>query len=149
MPDGWAPLDRAWLVEPDFLQSDLRPDYLVGASGALRHASAPPKLGNKLAESEARFRYLADNIPQLAWMARPDGHIFWYNRRWFEYTGARPEEMEGWGWEKVHDPEALPGVIESWKHALATKKPWEHTFPLRGADGAYRLVPFPRHAALR
>lgn len=40
-------------------------------------------LGTKLAESEARFRHLADNIPQLAWMARPDGHIYWYNRRWF------------------------------------------------------------------
>jgi PAS domain-containing protein len=46
-------------------------------------------LGAKPAESEARFRYLADNIPQLTWMARPDGHIFWYNRRWFEYTGLR------------------------------------------------------------
>ena len=26
---------------------------------------------------------------------RPDGHIFWYNRRWYEYTGTTPEEMEG------------------------------------------------------
>ena len=71
-------------------------------------------------------------------MARPDGHIFWYNRRWFEFTGAVPQEMEGWGWQKVHDPEALPGVIKSWKHALANREPWEHTFPIRRADGVYR-----------
>jgi hypothetical protein len=95
-------------------------------------------LSAKLAESEASFRYLADNIPQLAWMARPDGHIFWYNRRWFEYTGTTPEEMEGWGWQNVHDPSALPDVMETWKHALATCEPWEHTFPLRGRSGEYR-----------
>jgi PAS domain S-box-containing protein len=95
-------------------------------------------LGAKLAESEARFRYLADNIPQLAWMARPDGHIFWYNRRWFEYTGTEPVEMDGWGWQKVHDPSFLPEVIAKWKHALQTREPWEDTFPLRRRDGVYR-----------
>ncbi len=46
--------------------------------------------------------------------------------------------MEGWGWQKVHDPEALPGVIKSWKQALASREPWEHTFPIRRADGVYR-----------
>lgn len=48
-----------------------------------------------LAESEQKLRLLADTIPQLAWMARPDGHIFWYNRRWYEYTGTTEEEMAG------------------------------------------------------
>ena len=67
--------------------------------------------GRKLVEEEAlregeeQFRTLADNIPQLAWMARPDGWIFWYNRRWYEYTGTTLEQMEGWGWQAVHDPE--------------------------------------------
>ena len=51
---------------------------------------------------------MAESIPQLAWMARPDGHIYWYNRRWHEYTGTTPEQMEGWGWQEVHDPEVLP-----------------------------------------
>ncbi len=39
------------------------------------------ELGAQLAESESRFRQMADSIPQLAWIARPDGWIFWYNRR--------------------------------------------------------------------
>src|SRR5581483_8299699 len=65
------------------------------------------------AESEEKLRLLADTIPQLAWMARPDGHIFWYNRRWYEYTGTTPEQMEGWGWQSVHDPAALPGVLSN------------------------------------
>ncbi|MGH9617399.1 MAG: PAS domain-containing protein, partial [Acidobacteriaceae bacterium] len=37
---------------------------------------------------EQQFRVLADSIPQLAWMANPDGSIFWYNRRSYEYTGT-------------------------------------------------------------
>jgi len=96
------------------------------------------ELGLKLEETEARFRHLADNIPQLAWMARPDGHIFWYNRRWFEYTGTTEEEMDGWGWQKVHDSERLPEVMATWRHSLETGLPWEDTFPLRRSDGVFR-----------
>ena len=92
-----------------------------------------------LRESESRFRQLADTIPQLAWMARPDGWIFWHNQRWYDFTGTTPEEMEGWGWQKVHDPKELPRIIEGWKRALAQGTPWEDTFPLRRHDGEFRI----------
>ena len=71
-----------------------------------------------LRESEQRFRTMAESIPQLAWMAQQDGYIFWYNRRWYEYTGTTPEQMEGWGWQAVHDPDELPRVLERWKTAI-------------------------------
>lgn len=93
----------------------------------------------ELEASEAQFRELAESIPQLAWYANADGYITWYNRRWYEYTGTTPEEMEGWGWQRVHDPEALPLVMERWQECLRTGCPFDMTFPLRGADGAYRL----------
>jgi PAS domain S-box-containing protein len=83
-------------------------------------------------ESLAQFRTLADAIPQLCWMANADGWIFWYNQRWYEYTGTTPEQMEGWGWQSVHDPEALPIVLERWKASIATGVPFDMTFPLRG-----------------
>ena len=91
-----------------------------------------------LRESEERFRVMADGIQQLAWMARPDGHIFWYNTRWHEYTGTTPAEMEGWGWQTVHDPEVLPGVVRRWRQSLATGEPFDMVFPLRGKDGTFR-----------
>ena len=91
-----------------------------------------------LRESETQFRTLANGIPTLCWMANAEGWIFWYNGRWYEYTGATPEQMEGWGWQSVHDPEALPKVLERWKASLATRKPFEMVFPLRGADGVFR-----------
>jgi len=91
-----------------------------------------------LLDSEGRFRTMAESIPQLAWMARPDGHIYWYNRRWHEYTGTTPEQMEGWGWQDVHDPEVLPSVVERWKASIAGGEPFDMVFPLRAADGGFR-----------
>jgi len=89
-------------------------------------------------ETETRFRVMADSMPQLAWMARPDGHIFWYNQRWFDYTGTALDQMQGWGWQAVHDPAELPRVIAGFKAALASGEPWEDVFPLRRHDGAMR-----------
>ncbi len=91
-----------------------------------------------LAESEAKFRLLAETIPQLAWIARGDGHIVWYNRRWYDYTGTTAEQMEGWGWQIVHDPTVLPAVLDRWRASLATGEPFEMEFPLKGADGQLR-----------
>ena len=84
------------------------------------------------------FRTLVDHLPDLAWTALADGHIDFYNRQWYEYTGTTPAEMEGWGWEKVHAPDMLERVVKRWKHSLATGESFEMEFPLRGADGVFR-----------
>ena len=91
-----------------------------------------------LPENERQFRTLANSIPQLAWMADREGYIFWYNDRWFDYTGTTFEEMKGWGWQKVHHPDQLSRVVESIKLAFGTGQSWEDTFPLRGKNGEYR-----------
>jgi PAS domain S-box-containing protein len=92
----------------------------------------------EIRESERNFRALANTIPQLAWMADPQGWIFWYSDRWYAYTGATPEEMQGWGWQKVHHPEHVDRVVRSIRHAFDTGEPWDDTFPLRSRTGEYR-----------
>lgn len=96
------------------------------------------KAEETLRESEGQFRTLADSIPNLAWWANGDGYITWYNRRWYEYTGTTPEQMEGWGWQSVHDPKVLPEVLKRWKVSIATGQPFDMEFPLRGTDGIFR-----------
>ena len=89
-------------------------------------------------EQMAEFQALADNMPALCWMAYADGSIYWYNRRWHEYTGTTAEDQEGWGWQSVHDPEILPRVIERWERSIESGTPFDMTFPLKGADGVFR-----------
>ncbi len=91
-----------------------------------------------LRDREQQFRTLANAIPQLCWMANADGWITWYNERWYSHTGTTPEQMEGWGWQSVHDPEELPKVMERWTASIATGEPFDMTFPLKGSDGEFR-----------
>jgi len=87
---------------------------------------------------EQQFHILVNSISQLAWMADCEGNHFWYNDRWYEYTGTTLEEMQGWGWRKVHHPDEIDRVVEHFKQAVATGQPWEDTFPLRSKTGEYR-----------
>jgi PAS domain S-box-containing protein len=91
-----------------------------------------------LAASETRFQELADNMSQFAWTADASGWIYWYNKRWHDYTGTTLEEMQGWGWQKVHHPEHVGRVVSHIRQCFETGTPWEDTFPLRGQDGTYR-----------
>src|SRR5579883_1356269 len=61
-----------------------------------------------LRQSEAEFRQVADSLPQLVWVTKPDGDHIWFNRRWYDYTGSTPAESAGDGWVNFFHPEDLP-----------------------------------------
>jgi len=107
-------------------------------TGYLRDITHRKQAEDGLRESEQRFRAMADNIPQLAWMTDKDGWIFWYNRRWFDYTGTTLPEMEGWGWTKVHHPDHADRIVESFGRCVRAGVAWEDQFPLRSKTGEYR-----------
>ena len=92
----------------------------------------------QLQESESQFRTLANSIPQLAWMADSEGKVFWYNHRWYDYTGLSLEESQGLGWSQVHHSQHVDRVMQSIEHSWKTGEPWEDTSPLLGKDGEYR-----------
>lgn len=84
------------------------------------------------------FQQMADSMPHLAWIADSTGWIYWYNKRWYEYTGAAPRQMQGWGWRAVHHPDHLDRVVDGISRAFVSGRPWEDTFPLRGRHGEWR-----------
>jgi PAS domain S-box-containing protein len=130
------------LLETDQVLAGLRAadERIVQANRALeaRRAEAVAA-AEALRISEERLRQLANTIPNLAWMADGQGELTWYNERWYDYTGTLPEEMKGWGWQRVHHPDTLPEVVERWKQSLRTGEPFEMPFVLlRGRDGVFR-----------
>ena len=112
------------------------PDVPSTAGEGLREQSTGGFTASMVANDD--FRLLADNLPTLAWMANADGYIFWYNRRWHEYCGTTPAQVQGWGWQSVHDPAVLPDVLARWRASIAAGSSFEMTFPLRGGDGVFR-----------
>ena len=113
-------------------------DRVIGISTVCEEITERIRTELLLRESEERFRTLADNMSQFAWMANASGDIFWYNRRWFNYTGTTLEEMQGWGWQKVHHPDHVDRVVEYIRSCFETGTTWEDIFPLRAKDGTYR-----------
>ena len=114
--------------------------HLREVNGELEREIAERKRAEEaLRASEKRFEAMANGIPQLAWMADANGFIFWYNQRWYEYTGTTFEQMQGWKWQSVHDPEVLPAVLTRWKGAIAAGQAFDMEFPLRGTDGRFRM----------
>jgi PAS domain S-box-containing protein len=125
-PDGsmrWA-VDKGKVIFGD----EGKPKYLIGACVDVTERRI----------RDEQFHALAESIPQLAWMADPDGAIYWFNERWYDYTGTTLEEMKGWGWTSVQHPEYVARVVRRIEHSWNTGEPWEDAFPLRGRDGNYR-----------
>lgn len=110
---------------------------IIGASKIANDLREQTSLRTELLRSQRQLEALANNIPQLAWMADSEGSVFWYNRRWYEFTGTTAESARGWGWHEVVHPDHAERVIESIRETWARGEPWEDTYPLRGADGTY------------
>jgi PAS domain S-box-containing protein len=104
------------------------------ASVALENA----RLHQEVTENMQRFQQLANTIPQLAWMARSDGNIFWFNRQWYEYTGMPETNGPVIVGDPYIDPDDLPRVREKWERSIRAGDSWEDTFNIRRRDGVLR-----------
>lgn len=130
--------EREVLVDATFSAIEEERAEAIAVAAILRDITERRRTEEALAANEARFRALADNIPQLAWMTDETGYIFWYNQRWYDYTGTTLESMRGWGWQKVHHPDHVERVTEKFRAHVAAQAAWEDTFPLRSRGGEYR-----------
>lgn len=91
-----------------------------------------------LMTSAAEFRTLAEAMPQIVWITRPDGWNIYFNPRWLEYTGLTWEEGMGHGWTKPIHPDDQQRSWDAWQHATTTGNTYSLEVRLRRADGVYR-----------
>jgi diguanylate cyclase (GGDEF)-like protein/PAS domain S-box-containing protein len=91
------------------------------------------------ADSELRFRILADAIPLIVWTAEANGDLDYYNSQWESYTGFTADQTKGWGWAPVLHPDDLQLCIDKWTHAFKTGEPYEIEYRFkRASDDTYR-----------
>lgn len=97
-------------------------------------------ISDALAESELRFRTLADAMPQMVWSTRPDGYHDYYNARWYEFTGVPIGTTDGEGWNDMFHPDDQERAWTVWRHSLATGDIYEIEYRLKYHSGTYRWV---------
>ncbi|MBV9761108.1 MAG: PAS domain S-box protein [Acidobacteriaceae bacterium] len=110
---------------------------IVGASKIARDITETKRIQKALRESEARFRQLADTMPQIVWTARPDGVFDYYNERWFEFTGFSRAPVENANWERILHPTDLQPTLDAWNAAIASGKPLNIEYRLLDPRGKH------------
>jgi PAS domain S-box-containing protein len=96
------------------------------------------KIERAVAESEHQFRMIADAMPQLVWTTRPDGFHDYFNRRWYDYTGATPDRVLGELWAHFLHPDDRERTLQQWYQSLRSGDPFQVEYRFRSSDGTYR-----------
>ncbi|AFZ27020.1 PAS domain S-box [Cylindrospermum stagnale PCC 7417] len=92
-----------------------------------------------LRQSEERYRYLAESIPQLVWTADAEGYSDYFNRNWCEYTGLAVEQSVGSRWLAALHPDDVESADQVWVNAVNNGISYENEYRFkRAADGSYR-----------
>jgi len=115
-----------------FVEQSRRLEAAHAVEQRLRHTQA------ELAESEARFRNMADNTPVMMWVTDPDGHCAYLNRVWYDFTGQSEKEALGYGWLSATHPDDKTTAEQAFAEANAAQRAFRLEYRLRRADGTYR-----------
>lgn len=91
-----------------------------------------------IADSEERFRFIAESMPQKIFSAKPQGNIDYVNQQWIEFTGLSFEQICASGWDRFVHADDVEANMRLWKHSLKTGEPFNVCHRCRRFDGIYR-----------
>ena len=124
-PVAWSAQDLALIREAG--------ERTRGASERLRGVLA-------LRDSEAKFRTIANAMPQMVWSTLPDGFHDYYNQQWYDFTGMTEGSTDGVKWNGMFHPDDQARAWQAWQHSLDAGTTYEIQYRLRHRSGAYRWV---------
>jgi diguanylate cyclase (GGDEF)-like protein/PAS domain S-box-containing protein len=132
-PDG----EIRWIRLRGFQVRDAS-DKLIRLSGIVTDITERRQAAVALQASLEEFRTLAEAMPQIVWIMRPDGENVYVNQQWMDYTGLTLEESLGGGWNQPFHSEDRQRAWDAWQHATATRGTYAVECRLRRTDGEYR-----------
>jgi len=117
-------------------------------SAALREAllrldeanAAQERASRAIADSETRFRILADSAPILMWVSRRDGRREFVNRAYLELLGASYEEALEFDWRKILHPDDLQRILQEQVAGEGSRELFTLEARYRVASGEYRWI---------
>ena len=135
--EGDGKMEDAWF---DFLYQPVFNDVGIvdGVASFAFDVSYIIKANEELKKSEARFRFLAEAIPQKVWTASADGVANYFNKVWLDYTGKKLEELVGYNWLSAVHPDDKDLNLELWNAAVKSGTQFEMERRLLSAEGEYR-----------
>jgi PAS domain S-box-containing protein len=132
------PRHRTMLLHAKTIRDD--DGHIANAVVAQIDITAQVEIENALRQSEARFRTIAEAMPQMVWSTRPDGFHDYYNQQWYVFTGVPDGSTDGEAWNGMFHPEDQVRAWNRWQHSLGTGDPYEIEYRLRHHSGEYRWV---------
>jgi PAS domain S-box-containing protein len=106
--------------------------------GVVQDITARKEAEASLRQSEARFRALAQTLPNHVWTASGNGEVDWVNDSMVAYSGLSRADLVGGGWAQIVHPEDVARTAAVWRDALARGVPYEIEGRMRRHDGAWR-----------
>ncbi|HEX2961771.1 MAG TPA: PAS domain S-box protein [Ignavibacteriales bacterium] len=111
---------------------------IIGAIAVNQDLTELIRVEQELKISEEKFRTIAETMPLIVWTAEPDGKFDYLNQRSLEFTGAKAEDVTGFGWYNFLHPDSSACAEEKWLESIKTGKILEDTSLIRRHDGQYR-----------
>ncbi|HEX2535881.1 MAG TPA: PAS domain-containing protein [Chitinophagaceae bacterium] len=91
----------------------------------------------QLKKANEELRFVTDTMPQMVWATEANGHAYFFNRGWTEYTGLAAEELQGNGWTRTLHPDDRDRTLEIWNRAVRNSGTYQVEYRVRRHDGAY------------
>jgi len=89
-------------------------------------------------QSEERYRYLAESIPQMVWTANAEGMLLDVNQRWRDFTGLTLRQAQLAGWQAIIHPDDVAVLNHHWEAAQHNNNCYQAEGRMRRFDGVYR-----------
>jgi PAS domain S-box-containing protein len=112
---------------------------VIGCVLVFRDTTERRQAERLLRDSEAQFRQLADAMPQIVWTARPDGHLDYYNERWYEYTGFPRGEYGEASWVSILHADDVQRCKDTYYGCIRSGKAYQIEYRFKDrTTGGYR-----------
>lgn len=135
-----AKKEERWVIARGFVEYDAAKKPLT-FSGIIIDITDRKAAEHALRESESRLRFMADTMPQLIWITRPDGYHEYYNQPWYDFTGTKPGDTDDEGWVKLFHADDRDRAQQLWQHSLKSGSPYEIEYRLYHAPSkSFRWV---------